>query len=117
MHSSMSDDSSNRAPDEDPPYRLYRSEQSPRSSGRPAGSSTEARPYTTYRSAPRGLRSRLRGEDSEPIERERRSGRGGGGGGDGDQPKSKPTGPWYKRLTWKRGLAYLAIAVGAWLLL
>jgi LCP family protein required for cell wall assembly len=108
----MSDESSNRASGEDPPYRIYRSEQSDRSGGRSARSSTEERPYTTYRSAPRGLRSRLRGEDYEPIERDR----GRGGGGDGDPPDREPSGPWYKRITWKRGLAYLAIAVAAWLL-
>src|SRR5690348_10200154 len=112
----MSDDSNDRAPSEDRPYRVYRAEQPPRSGGGSARSSTEERPYTTYRSAPRGLRSRLRGEDYDPLERERRRGRDGRDGRDGDRPP-KPAGPWYRRITWKRALAYLAIAVCAWLLL
>jgi LCP family protein required for cell wall assembly len=113
----MSDESSNRAPGEDPPYRIYRGEQPARPGGRSARSSTEERPYTTYRSAPRGLRARLRGEDYDPLERERRRGRDGGDGGDGGRPATRPKGPWYKRITWKRGLAYLGIAIVAWLLL
>jgi LCP family protein required for cell wall assembly len=54
---------------EDPPYRVYRS-------GRPdRAQREEQRPYTLYRSAPRGLRERLRGEQ-ESIESDERRGRG-----------------------------------------
>jgi LCP family protein required for cell wall assembly len=100
----MPDEPSDRAPGEDPPYRIYRGEPSARSS-------TEERPYNVYRSAPRGLRSRLRGEEDEALapDRKRR--------GDGDRPPLEPTGPWYRRITWKRALKYLAVAIVAWLVL
>jgi LCP family protein required for cell wall assembly len=108
----MSDESRNRAPGQDAPYRIYRSGQSARPADRSKGRiSTEERPYTKYRAAPRGLRSRLRGEEIEPLERSRR------GGGDGTRPKVGPSGPWYRRITWKRALAGLGIAILAWLLL
>jgi LCP family protein required for cell wall assembly len=111
MQCSMSDDSRNLAPGEDPPYRIYRGGQTARPAERSGGRiSTEERTYTKYRSAPRGLRSRLRGEEIEALERP------GRGGGDGDRPPVGPTGPWYRRITWKRALAGLAIAVGAWVL-
>jgi LCP family protein required for cell wall assembly len=70
----------------------------------------EQRPYKLYRSGPRGLKARLRGEEDlgvgpdglVPDERDRR------GGGR----------RWFRgRLTWKRALLYLATAVFAWLLL
>jgi LCP family protein required for cell wall assembly len=72
-------------------------------------------PYTRYRSKPRGLRERLRGEDAgieqlqtgTPPPRERRGGsigRGRIGRGRG-------------RLTLGRVLRWIALAVGAWLLL
>jgi LCP family protein required for cell wall assembly len=112
MQCSMSDESRNRAPGENPPYRIYRGGQAGRAAERSGGRiSTEERPYTKYRSAPRGLRSRLRGEEIESLEPSRR------GGGDGDPRRIAPTGPWYRRITWKRGLAALAIAIVAWLLL
>jgi LCP family protein required for cell wall assembly len=104
MHSSMSDEPRDRAPGEDPPYRIYRGEQSARSS-------TEERPYTLYRSAPRGLRARLRGEEDADLEEGRRQRRGE------ERPRLDPDQPWYKRITVRRALKYLAIAVGAWLLL
>ena len=54
---------------DDPPYRVYRS-------GRPdRAEREERRPYTLYRSAPRGLRERLRGEQ-EAVEGEDRRGLG-----------------------------------------
>jgi LCP family protein required for cell wall assembly len=104
MQCSMPDEPSDRAPGEDPPYRIYRGEQSARSS-------TEERPYTVYRSAPRGLRSRLRGEDDTALAPDRKP------RGDGDRPPVAPSGPWYRRITWKRALKYLAVAIVGWLLL
>src|ERR1700761_7278288 len=90
-----------------PPYRVYRAgRESPQSDPGPRGSSDPYelsdpdelsadrrrrpdpgnRPYTLYRSAPRGLMQRLRGEDGPAvIDPPSRSGgpggRGGGGGG------------------------------------
>lgn len=133
--------------DEDPPsYRVYRAgEERPRRAPRPgaqsaAGQEREAqraaergaagrdrppprgagpgrplssggdreRPYRLYSSRPRGLRARLRGEEDPalPAPRRRRDG--------DDLPR---VGGRWRRLTWRRGLAYLAIAIVGWLLL
>jgi LCP family protein required for cell wall assembly len=98
MQSRMSDDPDNRALSEDPPYRVYRGSESPRSR-------TESRPYTLYHSRPRGLRARLRGEEDVELrpsgDREPRP------------EKERQTGWAIAR----RVLKYVAIAVVAWLLL
>jgi LCP family protein required for cell wall assembly len=76
---------------------------------------TEPRPYKLYRSGPRGLLSRLRGEDDitslEP-------------GDNGEPPRRWPwrrregePGEAKPRVWWKFILKWLAIAIGAWLLL
>jgi hypothetical protein len=70
----MPDEPRNRAPSEDPPYRVYRG----RSTARP---SAEERPYRVYRSGPRGLRERLRGEDVVAAPGGGRNGGSGAGGG------------------------------------
>ena len=102
----MSNDSRNRAPREDPPYRVYRSESS-------APPRSEERPYNVYRSAPRGLRARLRGEDDTAV-----AGGGGGGGSGRDRRRERKVKEgWRGRITPRRVLKYLAIAIGAWLLL
>jgi LCP family protein required for cell wall assembly len=99
MQCSMSDQSPNRVQSEDPPYRTYRGERR----ARPAA---DERPYTVYRAAPRGLLARLRGEQDtalpDPEKPGRRDRRGGGGS---------------RRITPRRVLKYVAIAVMAWLLL
>src|SRR5579862_7985776 len=101
----MRDDFRDRAPSEDRPYRVYRS-------GSSNAAESEERPYTLYRSAPRGLLSRLRGEDDtiipthEPEPRRRETERA---------PRAPET--WRDRITWRRVLAYLAIAIVGWLLL
>jgi LCP family protein required for cell wall assembly len=70
----------------------------------------EERPYKLYRAGPRGLKALLRGEEDLGLGADRpgrdRDGRG-------------PRGPrrFGGRLTWKRGLLYLALAVVGWLLL
>src|SRR5437868_1248779 len=69
----------------------------------------EQRPYKLYRSGPRGLKARLRGEEDLGLGPDRpapdRDGRPG-------------RRRWYRgRLTWKRALLYLATAVVGWLLL
>src|SRR3954447_19929483 len=111
MQCSMSDESRNRAPGQDPPYRIYRGGQTARPAEPSRGRiSSGERPYTKYRSTPRGLRSRLRGEQVETLAPPRR-------GGDDGRPRVGPAGPWYRRITFKRVLKYLAIAIGAWLLL
>jgi LCP family protein required for cell wall assembly len=97
MQSRMSDDPDNRAPSEDPPYRVYRGSERSRPS-------TEPRPYTLYRSRPRGLRSRLRGEEDVGFRPAR----------DGERRSDKEP-----RTGWtiaRRVLKYVAIAVVAWLL-
>ncbi len=108
----MSNEPRDHGQSEDPPYRVYRGEPG----ARPA---SDERPYTTYRAAPRGLRSRLRGEEESAIldpgrpgdggDGLGRGGRGGGGGGG-----LRPSG---RRITPRRVLKYLAIAVVAWLAL
>ena len=99
----MPNDSRNRAPSEDPPYRVYRGESSSRSGA-------QKRPYKLYRSAPRGLRARLRGEDDTDL----RSARPPGGGDRRDRPTREG---WRRWVTPKRVLIYLGCAIGGWLLL
>jgi LCP family protein required for cell wall assembly len=61
---------------DDPPYRVYRSGgKSRESSGRSTPSDRGERPYTTYRSTPRGLRDRLR-DPQDSVEEEARRGVG-----------------------------------------
>jgi len=69
----------------------------------------EQRPYKLYRSGPRGLKARLRGEEDIGLGPDRpRPDRG-------DRPGRRR---WFRgRLTWQRVLLYLATAVVAWLLL
>jgi LCP family protein required for cell wall assembly len=98
MQSRMSDDPDNRALSEDPPYRVYRGSDSSRSR-------TEPRPYTLYRSRPRGLRARLRGEEDVELRPS--------GDGEPRPEKERKTGWAIAR----RVLMYVAIAVVAWLLL
>jgi LCP family protein required for cell wall assembly len=98
MQSRMSDDPDNRAQSEDPPYRVYRGQDS-------SPSGTEQRPYNLYHSRPRGLRALLRGEeDSELPDR-------------GPEGPAREKGPRTPGQIAKRVLKYVAIAVGAWLLL
>ncbi len=89
MQSSMSNEPGKRsrnpsrpAREDDPDYRVYRA-------GRPDRADPEQRPYTLYRSGPRGLRERLGGEQAATEDEQRlgrgrgRSSRGGDGGGPG----------------------------------
>jgi LCP family protein required for cell wall assembly len=108
----MPDEPRNRAPSEDPPYRVYRGQS-------PARPSVGERPYKVYRSGPRSLRERLRGEDAVVV---------GGGGRDGGDGHDGGGSRWWKRrrggplvpgrrITPRRVLKYLAVAIVAWLLL
>jgi LCP family protein required for cell wall assembly len=95
----MYDDYDNGAQSEDPPYRVYRA-------GESARTGTEERPYTVYRSRPRGLRARLRGEEDSELTP--------------PAPRGVRRGPREPRSGWaiaRRVLMYLAIAVVGWLLL
>jgi LCP family protein required for cell wall assembly len=77
-------------------------------------SELDDRPYKVYRSGPRGLRERLRGE--EPLEF---SGPGDGSGG-GGQPRRFGGRRWWPfrgRITPLRAFGLLVAAIGAWLLL
>ncbi|MGO9752040.1 MAG: LCP family protein [Solirubrobacteraceae bacterium] len=76
----------------------------PPSAGRP-GPSTPERPYTVYRSAPRGLRARLRGESDPELELERAA------GGSHSRWAGEGSG---RRLTWRRALAALVLLVIGW---
>ncbi|MGI8506633.1 MAG: LCP family protein [Solirubrobacteraceae bacterium] len=98
----MSKEPRNRASSEDPPYRVYRGDDSPR----PDDSN---RPYTVYRSTPRGLRSRLRGEEDAALDEGKKP--GGRDPRDGLQTGSE------RRITPRRVLKYVALAIVAWLLL
>ncbi len=128
MQSSMPDEprSGSRAtPSQDRPYRLYHADP-------PDLEEDRERPYTVYRSAPRGLLSRLRGEDDTALvdDRIRRGdddgGASGGGGGRGPRPgrgrgaeRGRPSpGPgWRRWITPRRVVTYLAAAIVGWLLL
>ena len=115
----MSNDPRNRAPTEDPPYKVYRSGE--QSGPEPTGPGE--RPYKLYRSGPKGLLSRLRGEE-ELLEPGR--GRDGGPGGPDGPGRGGGRGrgaggaklPWFRRRwTVLRVLRYLVLAVVGWLVL
>ncbi len=113
LRGSMPDRRRDRAPTDDPPYKVYRSP----APGGPDDAGTEERPYTLYRSLPRGLRSRLRGED-ESADLERGGDRGGGrfddgGAGAGGGRRRFWRGP----VTWRRALKWVVGLIVAWLLL
>ncbi|HEX4010563.1 MAG TPA: LCP family protein [Solirubrobacteraceae bacterium] len=106
----MSNDPRNRAPTEDPPYRVYRGDRSDRPD-------SAERPYTVYRSLPKGLRARLRGEE-ESIDSVRR--RPEDDGGPGRRRGGRVGGGsswWRRRWTVWRALKYIVVAIVAWLLL
>jgi LCP family protein required for cell wall assembly len=105
----MPDQRRDRAPTDDPPYRIYRG-------GGSDDSAPEERPYTLYRSTPRGLRSRLRGEEeSAELERDDRSPRRFGGGGGRFRGDGVPF--WRRRITPLRVLRWVLGLIVFWLLL
>ena len=103
----MADDSHDPPQPEDRPYRVYRgASRSGSSREQRAGRPGDERPYTVYRAAPRSLRARLRGEEEAAAIGADREARDRGKTVDGT-----------RRWTAGRVLKYLAIAIGAWLLL
>ena len=122
----MPDDPKQRTPYQDPaPYRVYRAgEDAPRKESRPEAEAgpppkeprrtsrkDSQRPYKLYSARPRGLRARLRGEEGAELPDPVRPRR------DRDQLPSERRCRRWRRLTWRRGLAYLAVAVVAWVFL
>jgi LCP family protein required for cell wall assembly len=113
------DDVSRRG--EGPAYRVHRAGQAgpprdPPASGPPPS-------YTRYRPRPRGLRERLRGEDAGLDELA-----GGAGGGDDTRPRGRRDGtgrprrrPHLRgsdgRITLRRVLLWIALAIAGWLAL
>jgi LCP family protein required for cell wall assembly len=99
MRTRMADERDSRAQLQDRPYRVY----GPDGRSRPEA---DPRPYTLYRSRPRGLKALLRGEEDiglpSGLERE---------------PRRRKTAPDKRRITPRRVLKYVLIAIGAWLLL
>jgi LCP family protein required for cell wall assembly len=100
MQSQMPNEPRDRAPTDDPPYRTYRGE-------RPSRPNSEERPYNLYRSTPRGLRARLRGEEDSGLPED-------------DKPRRRddePGAPGRRQITPRRVLKYLAMAIVGWLAL
>ena len=117
----MPSDPPNRTPTEDPPYRVYGPG---RSGGRDERGSGGARvpggggdqPYKVYRSLPRGLRSRLRGEDDLELDRQRdRGGRGPGRGGGLGPDFGQPW--WRRQLRPRRLILWVVGLIVAWVAL
>jgi LCP family protein required for cell wall assembly len=83
---------------------------SPGGSSRGGGSFEDERPYTTYRSLPRGLLARLRGEsDPELSQRAFRS--------DHVPRPPREDRTWLQSWGWRRAVKYVAVAIVGWLLL
>jgi LCP family protein required for cell wall assembly len=107
---------------EDPPYRVYRGGSAASGGARGGGrfglggrgasgnGGGAAAPYKVFRSNPRGLRARLRGEDDTILP----GGDGDGGGGRGLRRGGEGDG---RGITPRRVLKWVAVAVLAWILL
>jgi LCP family protein required for cell wall assembly len=107
----MSDEPRDKAQAEAPPYRVHRAGgDGQRSSGAGGGASQQPdRPYTVYRSGPKGLLARLRGEEESGLPRSR-------------PPDRQDRTPDERRgfrhwVTPRRVAKYLALAIVGWLLL
>jgi LCP family protein required for cell wall assembly len=105
---------------DEPSYRVYRageddpSRRAERPADRPSGGSADEPSYTTYRSRPRGLLARLRGEDDRLDE----AAPGGGGDGDDGAPRERRRRRGRGRgITPRRVVKWVVLAIGAWLAL
>jgi LCP family protein required for cell wall assembly len=119
----------NSASSQDPPYRVYRGGSddrgassrgsSPRGGGGGGGRAGRGGasaggpppPYKVYRSNPRGLRARLRGEDDVVAPG------GGGGGGNGQKPTRGRRGRFRGPITPMRVVRWVLALIVAWILL
>jgi LCP family protein required for cell wall assembly len=109
----MSDDPRDKAQAEEPPYRVHRAGGDGRRSAGAGGNGgaepSSDRPYKVYRSSPKGLLSRLRGEEESGLPGPGRPGRE-------DREPGEPRGP-RRWITPKRVAVYLGAAILGWLLL
>jgi LCP family protein required for cell wall assembly len=109
----MSDEPRDKAPSEDPPYRVHRAGRNDGDDDGGGGhvgvGKTSDRPYTVYRSAPKGLLARLRGEEETGLPRPEKPDREG-------RPPDEERG-LRRWVTPRRVAKYLAIAIVGWLLL
>jgi LCP family protein required for cell wall assembly len=112
---------------DEPSYRVYRAGEDDRSrpaerpADRPSGDLGDEPSYTRYRAKPRGLLSRLRGED-DGFDEAAPGGPGGPAGpGDGGRRRLRLPGGGRRRggrgITVGRVVKWLALAIGAWLAL
>jgi LCP family protein required for cell wall assembly len=107
----MANEPRNPASSQDPPYRVYRGGSDDSSSrGNGGAARGGAAPYKVYRSNPRGLRSRLRGEDDVVLP--------GGGGDGGDQKSSGRRGGRFRGpITPRRVIKWVVLLIVAWVAL
>ncbi len=94
----MPDERDSRAQVEDRPYRVYGRERRPDPGG-------DARPYKVYKARPRGLKALLRGEEDLLLPGAER------------EPERPPRRGWGERITVRRVIKYVVVAIVAWLLL
>ncbi len=115
----MPNERSNRTSTEDPPYRVY-------GPGRDAGGGSGRdrvpgdggdQPYKVYRSLPRGLRSRLRGEDDLELEHERKRGPRGPSRRDGRLRPGDGLPWWRRQLRPRRLILWVVGLIVAWVAL
>jgi LCP family protein required for cell wall assembly len=112
----MADEPRNPASSQDPPYRVYRGGSEGRDasasrgdSGARGASAGGNAPYKVYRSNPRGLRSRLRGEDDVALP--------GGGGDRGQKPAGGRGGRFRGPITPRRVIKWVLLLIVAWVAL
>jgi LCP family protein required for cell wall assembly len=98
----MSDDQGKRSATEEPEYRVYRS--GARAPNSPPGAAPQ-RPYNVYRSRPRSLLARLRGETDAEFEHPT----------DPSAPPRRRRGSWWRRWTWKKAIGTVVLLVVGWL--
>ncbi len=119
----MPNERSNRTSTEDPPYRVYGPGRDA-GGGRGGGSGRDRvpgdggdQPYKVYRSLPRGLRSRLRGEDDLELEHERERGPRGPSRRDGGRRPGAGLPWWRRQLRPRRLILWVVGLIVAWVAL
>jgi LCP family protein required for cell wall assembly len=107
----MSDEPRDKAQAEAPPYRVHRAGKDGQRDAGAGGSTPQQpdRPYTVYRSGPKGLLARLRGEEESGLPRS---------GPPDRQDRTPDEQRGFRRwITPRRVAKYLALAIVGWLLL